>query len=70
MTVTNGIVDLRFTLSVSRASTESKTGFHSVHAAAKPGLFSVSKFLSLNGIDVNARDNDSNTALHWSVFGR
>lgn len=57
-------------LGVSGDCVDSVTGARCMHVAAKFGLPGVIRLLSVNGIDVNARDFDGNTALHWTVKGR
>lgn len=66
---TEDIANLLLALGVPFNSKDSVTGIQCTHAAAKFGLFNFIELLSLNGVDVNAPDNDGNTTLHWIVLG-
>lgn len=63
-------VEQLLTLGVSLDSTDSVTGLHSIHAAARAGYVSTVKLLAANGADVSAQDHDGHTVLHWTVMNR
>lgn len=61
------VVDLLMTLGVSVDAADSVTGIRCSHLSARHGLFGTVRLLCLNGMDLNSRDFDGNTTLHWTV---